>query len=576
MNSRFILKDAFKKFTLDQDKALDPEETVRRFRQKAKQTGINILKHTKRIDSGRLDIPVYFSVCGPDATAVTGATKQMGKGATPEQAEASAVMELAERFSFFSFRANSENFVTATYEDVKNDAIPFSMILQSVNDRSDDPETSQIIFGDIPMKWARGYNLTRDREVFVPFDWFFMINEFNGPSAGNCPEEAIVQGICEIVERHVSSIISREKRQVPIIEQDSVTDPVVKDLLAKYRAAGIKVFISDFSLDMGIPTVGVLAYDPATFPHKSEIVWTAGTAPAPHKAMSRALTETAQLAGDFNSGSNYVASGLPKFKTLDEARFVMEPGHSTSIGSLPDLSDLNFRIEIERCVSALAKKGMEVLLIDTTHPDLQIPAFYTIVPGAHFRERAAETSVAMFSAKLIAENSPPYEALEKLEQIERVVPDRYYTAFYMGYCHLNMNDPSSALECFSQAMDRKPTREALPTICSYMGVCLKEMEQFEKAIEVLAKGEFLDSERTDIHNMMGFCFFKLGNHERAIECFKKAININPGSAIDYANIGANYRAMGNREKAVEYYLMALEIDPSIEFAREHLDAMNSE
>jgi ribosomal protein S12 methylthiotransferase accessory factor YcaO len=35
-----------------------------------------------------------------------------------------------------------------------------------------------------------------------------MINEFNGPSAGNCVEEALSQGICELVERHVSSLIS--------------------------------------------------------------------------------------------------------------------------------------------------------------------------------------------------------------------------------------------------------------------------------------------------------------------------------------------------------------------------------
>ena len=60
-----------------------------------------------------------------------------------------------------------------------------------------------------------GYNLTKGKEVLVPFNWFFMINEFNGPSAGNCQEEAISQGICEVVERHVSSIISHGKLSVP-------------------------------------------------------------------------------------------------------------------------------------------------------------------------------------------------------------------------------------------------------------------------------------------------------------------------------------------------------------------------
>ena len=62
-------------------------------------------------------------------------------------------------------------------------------------------------------------------EVLIPFDWFYAINEFNGPSAGNCVEEALIQGICEVVERHVSSIISRNRLRTPAIRLESITDP---------------------------------------------------------------------------------------------------------------------------------------------------------------------------------------------------------------------------------------------------------------------------------------------------------------------------------------------------------------
>ena len=103
MSYTITLDDAYKTFTLDQDKTLTPEETVHRFRSRLAQIDLDILDRTKRIDTGRLDIPVYFSTCGKDAQRIIGTRKQMGKGATPSQAEASAVMELAERFSFFSF-----------------------------------------------------------------------------------------------------------------------------------------------------------------------------------------------------------------------------------------------------------------------------------------------------------------------------------------------------------------------------------------------------------------------------------------------------------------------------------------
>ncbi|RUM34612.1 MAG: hypothetical protein DSY50_06245, partial [Desulfobulbus sp.] len=98
-----------KKYTFDQDKACSPEETVERFLRRLKDAKLDILQGVERIDTGRLDIPVYFSVCGNDARDIIGTKKQMGKGSTPEQSRASACMELAERYSFFSFVKEDDN-----------------------------------------------------------------------------------------------------------------------------------------------------------------------------------------------------------------------------------------------------------------------------------------------------------------------------------------------------------------------------------------------------------------------------------------------------------------------------------
>ncbi len=137
-----------------------------------------------------------------------------------------------------------------------------------------------------------------------------MINQYNGSSAGNCNEEAILQGICEVAERHVSALVSERKIEVPLVDVSKVNDPLAQELLNKYKNAGIELYINDFSLDTGIPTIGVIAYDPVTFPKLSEIVWTAGITTSPEKSLIRALTEVAQLAGDFNTGSNYTNTDL--------------------------------------------------------------------------------------------------------------------------------------------------------------------------------------------------------------------------------------------------------------------------
>jgi ribosomal protein S12 methylthiotransferase accessory factor len=570
MAGKVVMEDAFKRVTFDQDKVLTPEETVQRFKDKLKEVDLDVLEKTMRIDNGRLDIPVFFSLCGRDAIEIIGTKKQMGKGGTPQQSEASAVMELAERFSFFSFYKNPENFFVEKYRNLKDRALPFELIALSVHDNSDDLDKAREVFSGLPLKWTSAYNMTRQEEVLIPFDWFFAVNEFNGPSAGNCVEEALSQGICEITERHVSSVVSRERLALPEINTDSVTDALVLEMLDKYKKAGIRLFISDFSLDTGIPSVGVLAYDPSTFPERSEIVWTAGTTPDPQKALSRALTEVAQLAGGFNSSSNYVASGLPKFRTLEEADFVMKPSGKKDITELPNLSHDNIKVEVENCISALSGIGMEVIFVNVTHRRLEIPSFYTIIPGAHFRERAIGTSVGMFSAKLIAENGNPERAIAELEKVDVLMPGKYYVKFYLGSCHLFMNKLSEALVFFEEALELDPKREDIASIYSYMGVCLKDLGQYRKAISVLERAEGCDKERIDVYNLMGFCHFKLKEHEKAIQCFQNVVRIDPSSAIDYANMASNYRDMGNMDQAIRYYQLALELDPTIDFARDNL------
>ncbi len=573
MGYKIELKDAPKGYTYDQDKIMSPQETVAKFKEKTARLNLDILSRTQRIDNGRLDIPVFFSECGANARDVIGTNKQMGKGGTPEQSEASAVMELAERYSFFSFVKNQNNFFVSTPKDLGERALAFDQIIKSVHDNFEDALRVKPVFDDLPLKWTRGYDLTQKREVLVPFNWFYMINEFNGPSAGNCTEEALSQGICELVERHVSSRVSHENLKVPGINLDSFTDPLVVELLAKYKREGLKVYASDFSLDTGISTIGVLAWDPATFPGMSEIVWTAGTSPDPEKAMSRALTETAQLAGDFNSGSNYVASGLPKFTDIKDAGFITHPEQMINADELPDLSDQNIKVEVENLIHALDTRDFRVIAISTMHESLEIPAFYAVIPGAHFRERAAAASVGMFSARLITESFDPAQALSRLDDLEKALPGKYYTSFYKGLMRIALGDQPAALTEFETALNRNPATLNLPDIYSHMGACLKDLEEYERAIEICDRGIAVDDQRPDMFNTMGFCHFMLKNHETAITCFEKALAVDPSLAINYANIGSNYRELGDTGLAVKYYEIALKIDPSIGFARDNIEKL---
>ncbi len=578
MEKRSIrLKDSFKQYTFDQDKVYTPAETVKRFKDRLETVKLDILKEVKRIDNGRLDIPVYFSVTGKDAREIIGNKKQMGKGSTPEQSQASACMELAERYSFFSFKKDPENFILGTYAEMKQAGfplMPLEKLLQSVHDEKTDIKTLEKLLAEVPIQWTWASSLNKEEDVLIPFSWFYAINEFNGPSAGNSFEEAISQGICEIIERHVCAVISHDKIQAPLINLDSAQDPVSQELVEKFRKHNIELYLNDFSLDTGIPTIGAVAIDRSTFPESSEIVFTAGTTPSPEKAFIRAITEVAQLAGDFNSNANYVASGLPKPLSMDEVGYLTDPGKVVKLQDLPDLTNDNMKVEIEQFLVALEKLDMEVFIINTMHKELQVPTIYTIIPGAHFRERSRSQDAAMFAAKLVAELiEDPLESNNHLMHMRDIVPNAYYIEFYLGRNLLNIGDLENALPHFEKALSMNPNEEDLPYIYSYIGNCLKDLGRYEEAIANLNKGNEVDTERPDIHNMLGFCHFKMGKHEEAIAAFLRTVELNPASAIDYANLGINYHMLGNKEEAVKFLDLALALDPTIEFARNHLEEM---
>lgn len=577
-NSVISFADCPKTFTRDQDKALTPEQTIDNFYQRLEGFDIKILSEVKRIDNGRLDIPVYFSVCTDEARSLTGTKKQMGKGASPIQSKASACMELAERFSFFAFKAGEENFVRGDYTTLREQGYPLmdsSYLLKSVEDDSLTGKELELLLEDIPMQWTWATNISRGEQVLIPFSWFYAINEFNGPSAGNTVEEAALQGISEIVERHVCSLINQHQIATPAIDKTTIQDPVARELLDKFEQNGIELYLNDFSLNTGLCSVGALAIDRSTFPELSEIVYTAGTTPGPDKAIIRALTEVAQLAGDFNTGANYVASGLPKPLTMEEVRYLTESGKSIAVSQMNDLGDDNMKVELERCIEALRTIDMEIFMIDVTHPSLQIPALYTIVPGAHFRERSRRCDAGLFAAKLLNELvDDPWLFAAKLEEMEHLLPESYYLSFYRGISLLNRGSCAEALELFDLALNQAPEREDLPYIYSYKGNCLKDLQRYDEAIEVLQRGCQEDDEREDLHNLLGFCYFKKEEYRTAITHFERAVHLNPASAMDYANLGVNHNRLGNWEEAIRYFTLALTLDPTIDFARTQLDELS--
>ncbi|MYL85093.1 hypothetical protein GTA51_18445 [Desulfovibrio aerotolerans] len=564
-----------KGYTVDQDKIITPAETVARAKDAFARLGSGVLAETRRIDTGRLGIPVFLSICGEAARAVMPTRKQMGKGASPEQAEASALMELAERYSFFSFWRDEDRFFPATWSEAEahfGDAlVPLSVIRASVGETMSDADARRIL-DLLPWRFVLVRDVAQGKEVAVPLDWFKILNEFNGSSAGNCFEESVLQGACELIERHVCAVIDRTRPTLPTIDPASLDDPVLSGLLDAFTSQGITVWLKDFTLDQPVPTVAALAYDPNTFPQTSEIVFTAGTATSPAKAAIRALTEVAQLAGDFESRSNYEASGLPKFTTLADAAWVAE-GPLVPLAGLPDLARDDIAEELAILAAALAERGFPLYTVDTTHPALGLSANYNVVPGFAFRERTPAASLGLFTGRLLAEEADPATADAGLAALAEIYPSAPFVAFFEGVLSLRLGDAEAGAAQFACAEALQTSGEDKALAAFYQAHALSQLGRFEDIVPILDRAVALCPEVKEYFNLRGVAHFKAERYAAAAADFTAALALDAGSAMDLANLGLCQARLGQDLLAVQNLKAALALDPSITFATDQLTAL---
>ena len=85
----------------------------------------------------------------------------------------------------------------------------------------------------------------------------------------------------------------------------------------------------------------------------------------------------------------------------------MAEGPVVPLQSLPNLGHDNLAEEVAPLSAALERLKLEVLVVDVTHPELQIPAVYVLVPGTHFLDHTRNTNAVFHLARTASLYAPP-------------------------------------------------------------------------------------------------------------------------------------------------------------------------
>lgn len=351
-----------------------------------------------------------------------------GKGSTAVQSYVSAICESFER-SAGVFRDEEERYRKACWRDFKDgEAIaPNTIALfsetqfrhrKTINARGNPFSFVPVpLDGDEVVLWTPVWSFTEERPKYLLTSGLYYLGAAdrqnfakyryacsNGTSAGATLEEAILQGLYELLERDACAIWWYNRLCLPPIELEKFDDLWLQRAKVFYAAMQRDLWLLDMTSDLGVPACVALSRNVCPEQH-DKIIFGFGAHLNQRVAVYRAISEMNQMLEglDLNCpvGEDYetwlktnncdttvnwlteVSIDDVAFRWLLPARAALPREYSP-----PQCSDT--REEINYLRALVESKGMEMLVLDQSRPEVDCRVVKVIVPGLrHFWSRLA-------------------------------------------------------------------------------------------------------------------------------------------------------------------------------------------
>ncbi|HVN83098.1 MAG TPA: YcaO-like family protein, partial [Terriglobia bacterium] len=223
----------------------------------------------------------------------------------------------------------------------------------------------------------------------------------NGNAAGNTLEEAVLQGFLELVERDSVALWWYNRVRRPGVDLDSFNEPYLDKLRSFLKSRHRELWALDLTSDLGIPVF--VALSRRTDQPQEHITFGFGGHLDPRIALLRAVTELNQMyawvLGD-NAETGGIREGIEDADALTwmrTATIANQPYLIPDESMSPRIASAyrqcwtdDLRDDVLFCQELVEKKGMEMLVLDQTRPDIGLPVVKVIIPGLrHFWARFA-------------------------------------------------------------------------------------------------------------------------------------------------------------------------------------------
>jgi len=349
--------------------------------------------------------------------------KSAGKGTSAEQSEVGALCEAIERYSSAFHgdeiqvrRRFSDSVFTQDQSAIHpNDVQLFSDLqirnASEINARGHPYNIVPPCFDiDQPVAWSPVWSFSQNRHRYLPTAMLYGMTpeqrgtvklwaDSNGCAAGNTLEEAILQGFFELVERDAFAVWWYNRTQCPGVDLNSFGSDYLSYAPHYYEKHNRDMWVLDITSDLGIPCFVALSRRMDREPE--DIIYGAGAHMDPAIAILRAVCELNQclaLVPNPVQGSEHYRiddpmclSWLKNIKAGEHPYLNPSETHPIRVhGDFSILGSEDMKEDIEWIQALIEGKGMELLVLDQTRPDIGMPVVRVIVPGLrHYWERFA-------------------------------------------------------------------------------------------------------------------------------------------------------------------------------------------
>ena len=320
-----------------------------------------------------------------------------GKGLSESQAYLSATFEMAERLS--ASHCGETPILEAPYNSVKEQAINLNQLYATVTNNNTEFEK---LDPKKPIDWVAAQSLVSGKEVLVPafmaflsgtkFKGQFLSNGSSGLSAGATLEDAILQGLFELIEHDAWVIGQANRIPLPLLDYNTSANEKLKNSINSVRSLGYNVLTRDYTNDLGFPVYRTWIVNNNDFTHYA--INGVGASYTPEIALERSFTEAIQAADiminraktNFGSiKSEYLASTKDSLYSLDY--FVQKDINGRAkVNSITDHTVKPFET-VEKMIEATIKQirnvmpNCDVLYVNLTNHALGVPVVRVIITG---------------------------------------------------------------------------------------------------------------------------------------------------------------------------------------------------